>query len=92
MSTKCVPRRRCGTAVTGWLLETHPTVEEGAVVRQVCFAWKNCCQYRRKIRVRNCGTYFVYQLSPTRDCPMRYCGNGMGKLPSLFLSFCFFSG
>ena len=31
MPEKCVPIKRCGTLVTGWLNGKHPTEEEGVV-------------------------------------------------------------
>ena len=86
----CVPTRRCATHAPGWINGNHPTVDEGVVTRQVCFHWRfDCCIWKSIIKVRNCGTYFVYYLQGTPICYLRYCGNGKGKLPSLFLNFCF---
>jgi len=76
MADKCTPMFRCGTSAPGWLSGAHPTVAEGVVTRKVCFSWyNNCCEWDNTIRVRNCGAYYVYELSYTPICPARYCGN-----------------
>ena len=76
MPDTCVPKKRCGTHAPGWLSGGHPTVAEGAVRRKVCFHWSSgCCQLSSNIRVRNCGAFYVYKLSPPPACSLRYCGN-----------------
>ncbi|XP_020618027.1 uncharacterized protein LOC110055930 isoform X3 [Orbicella faveolata] len=76
MPDACVPKQRCGTHAPGWLRGGHPTVTEGAVTRKVCFHWSSgCCQLSTNIRVRNCGAFFVYKLSPPPACSLRYCGD-----------------
>ena len=76
MPEKCVPIKRCGTLVTGWLNGKHPTEEEGVVTREVCYNWNdNCCNWKNNIQVRNCGDFYVYDLIPPPDCNFRYCGN-----------------
>ena len=78
MATSCPPTSRCGTAATGWLNGGHPTVADGQVSRTVCFNWVNygCCEISTNIKVRNCGSYYVYYLSgtPSGQCDLRYCG------------------
>ena len=75
MPTACVPINRCNTRATGWLNGNHPTVADGQVTRQVCFHWSsNCSNWSTNIQVRNCGEYFVYLLSGTPGCSLRYCG------------------
>ena len=78
MPTSCPPTHRCGTHATGWLNGGHPTVADGQVSRQVCFHWVgNCCHYlSTNIKVRNCGSYYVYYLNgtPGSACNYRYCG------------------
>ena len=74
MASACVPTKRCGTAVTGWLSSPHPKMTEGIVNGIVCFHWKsNCCKVTQEIQVRNCGRFFVYKLAKTKQCPMRFC-------------------
>ena len=74
MASACVPTKRCGTAVTGWLSSPHPKMTEGIVSGTVCFHWKsNCCKVTQEIQVRNCGRFFVYKLTKTKQCPMRFC-------------------
>ena len=77
MATSCPPTSRCGTVATGWLNGGHPTVADGQVSRQVCFHYSgNCCLWSTNIKVRNCGSYYVYYLSgtPSGHCYLRYCG------------------
>ena len=75
MPTSCPPYGRCGTAATGWLNGGHPTVADGQVSRRACFHWTSgCCQWSTNIKVRNCGSYYVYYLSRTPGCYYRYCG------------------
>ena len=75
MTTLCPPGYRCGTHATGWLNGGHPTVADGQVSRQVCFHYsQNCCHWSTNIKVRNCGSYYVYYLNGTPNCSLRYCG------------------
>ena len=85
MPTQVVPTNRCGTRAPGWLRGGHPTVAQGAVSRTVCFHWSgNQCRWSRIIRVQNCGAFFVYELTPTPFCNLRYCGdNTIGEVLTL---------
>ena len=75
MPTSCTPAQRCSTDATGWLKGGHPTVADGQVSRRVCFHyWPNCCHWETDIFVRNCSSYYVYYLSGTPNCNLRYCG------------------
>ena len=77
MAESCVDMYHCNTNAPGWLNGSHPTVNEGAVQRRVCFrAYSDCCWSQTLIRVRNCGGFYVYQLKPVIGCLLRYCGNG----------------
>ena len=74
MPTWCVPTRRCGAAIPGWLNGTHPGEDEGIVARQVHFHWgSNCHYWSVDIQVKNCSGYYVYYLRETK-CNYRYCG------------------
>lgn len=85
MPNFCVSKLRCGTHAPGWLNASHPSVADGIVNVTVCFHWgSNCCYWSTKIRVRNCGGYFVYELHRVPHCSLRYCGNKwQGKKISL---------
>ena len=87
MADRCVPINHCGTQVPAWLNETYPTIAEGVVIRRICYHYSNeCCHGRHIIRIKNCGAYFVYDLSRTYYYHARYCGNGMaGKFLRMFL-------
>ena len=74
MATSCPSYRRCGTYSTGWLSGGHPSVADGQVTRTVYFNNGYCYGYSTSIKVRNCGSYYVYYLSGTPTCNLRYCG------------------
>lgn len=85
MAKRCVPEKRCGAEVGGWLNGPHPDVKEGIVNRTVCFHYgDDCCLWKTTVKVRNCGSFYVYSLK--RDVrgvyrKYRYCGNGEGPDP-----------
>ncbi|XP_053404691.1 von Willebrand factor D and EGF domain-containing protein-like [Mercenaria mercenaria] len=83
LATKCVQQYHCGTHVPLWMNGTHPTAADGVVPRQICGTnGNNCCAYKDTIRVKNCGTYYVYELKPTRGCSIAYCaGTGVPCAP-----------
>ena len=93
MADKCVPEGHCSTRYPVWLSGAHPTVSEGLVTRKACFhlAWSKsccCCFAYNGIRIKNCGTYFVYELKSVYSCPARFCGNGIiGKFLVIYLIF-----
>jgi len=75
MPTICVKKGKCGTDFPGWLRGNHPTVADGEVDRQVCFTFDGeCCDRCENIRVKNCTSYYVYELVKTSSCNQRYCG------------------
>ena len=76
MPTSPVEKHHCGTHAPGWMNGQHPTKDDGAVKRQVCFHWSdNVCLWSTEIRVRNCGGFYVYWLPRTPYCYLRYCGH-----------------
>ncbi|XP_068711530.1 uncharacterized protein [Montipora foliosa] len=80
MADTCVERYHCGAEYPGWLSGGHPSVEDGAVVRRVCFKgyYGHCCEYFVYISVRNCGGFYVYKLTPlptSSYCYYRYCAS-----------------
>ncbi|XP_073252197.1 uncharacterized protein [Porites lutea] len=86
MATTCPYRtNRCNTYATGWLNGGLPNIADGQVTRQVCFYGSkrrkprenNCCEWTTNVQVRNCGSYYVYNLitTPGGECNLRYCGN-----------------
>ncbi len=73
-------RLRCQTAAGGWLNGQHPRVQDGEVNRTVCYSYyRLCCTWSNSVKVKNCGNYYVYRLTGTPTCYLRYCGNGVGK-------------
>ena len=73
--TKCPGNTMCGTARPGWMNGVHPAVEDGVVSRKVCFSTRNSCCYKSLwIKVRSCGTFYVYYLRGIPNvCPESYC-------------------
>ena len=82
MPDKCVLKYHCGTYYPVWLSGSHPAVAEGVVTRTVCVSdYSGCCWKSNIIKLRNCSSYYVYELQRTRYSFSRYCGNaGAGKL------------
>ena len=87
MPTSPVEKHHCGTHAPGWMNGQHPTKDDGAVKRQVCFNWNNNdCLWSIEISVRNCRGFYVYRLPKTPNCWLRYCGNyGHGTYSKLSL-------
>ena len=86
MPEKCVPTGRCGTKSPGWLNGAHPSQQEGAVTREVCYHLEgNCCKWKNNIKVRNCGEFYVYELQKPPACDLRYCGDNDGRYLPNFL-------
>ena len=78
MPSFAVPVHRCGTHAPGWMNGKHPSKNEGAVLRKVCFHWdNNVCRWNIQITVRNCGWFYVYKLPRTPTCALRYCGTNV---------------
>ncbi|XP_068736614.1 uromodulin-like [Montipora capricornis] len=75
MPTSCPPTHRCNTHAPGWLSGGHPSVADGQVNKKVCFHWtSDCCLWSTTVKVRNCGSFYVYYLNSTVGCYLRYCG------------------
>jgi len=76
----CPSTHHCGAIITGWMNGTHPTQEEGIVTRRSCFHfYKKCCNWKKDIRVRNCGDFYVYELDTVPFCDARYCSDEKGN-------------
>ena len=74
MVRKCPKQQRCGTKFPAWLSGHHPTVAEGTVTRKVCINKHNHCCYKSiYIKVKKCGWYYIYKLTSTPFCNVRYC-------------------
>ena len=84
MPDQCVPRYRCGADNPGWLNDAHPTIADGVVTRKVCYHGDSgCCWRSNLIKVKNCSSYYVYELQRLhhRLTRARYCVNAdAGKL------------
>ena len=78
MMTTCPSVNKCGGRFSAWLSDDHPTVARGSVNKKVCirrFEPGDCCADSFLITVKNCGSYFIYELLPYQfSCYYRYCG------------------
>lgn len=74
MPTKRVEEENCGAMWSGWLEGEHPTVEDGKVNKTVCFSGGTGCEITKFISVKNCGSYYIYELTKPPKCDARYCG------------------
>ncbi|XP_053404804.1 uncharacterized protein LOC123555193 [Mercenaria mercenaria] len=84
MANHCVQTYHCGTHIPLWLKGTPPSQSDGIVTREVCGASaddSDCCQYKDTIRVKNCGSFFVYELKSTRGCSRAYCAGTGNTCP-----------
>ena len=64
----------CGTVGTGWMTGLHPIESGQSVERTVCFNLdQQICRNKDKIKVQNCGEYYVYLLPNTDCCNCGYC-------------------
>ncbi|XP_068711539.1 uncharacterized protein [Montipora foliosa] len=77
MADTCVKMCHCGVVYPGWLSGGHPSVEDGAVVRRVCFGRGCTCDTFVYISVRNCSGFYVYNLTsiPSSNCDYGYCAS-----------------
>ena len=74
LATTCPPVNRCNTHFPVWLSPDHPTVVEGKVIKQVCIHRDgSCCESSFNIQVKNCSSYYIYNLFYLGVCNTRYC-------------------
>ncbi|XP_037400168.1 uncharacterized protein LOC108435027 [Pygocentrus nattereri] len=76
MPETCVSPNKCGTNIALWLNGSHPRVEDGVVVRQICGnSGSDCCFHKFfPIQVKACpGNYYVYEFVKPNICNAAYC-------------------
>ena len=74
MPETVVPDHQCGTSLTSWIKGSYPPGIGKVGSAKVCFHWgEDDCQWPTEIRIRNCGSYFLYELPDTPICSLRYC-------------------
>ncbi|XP_036429013.1 uncharacterized protein LOC118809641 isoform X2 [Colossoma macropomum] len=76
MPESCVNLYRCGTTFPLWLSGSHPNLQDGVVVRQICgSSGSDCCYFKSlPIQVKACpGNYYVYEFVKTSFCNAAYC-------------------
>ncbi|XP_061188638.1 von Willebrand factor D and EGF domain-containing protein-like [Saccostrea echinata] len=94
----CVTKYHCGTKFPVWMKGQLPSVRDGVVNRHGCIALTHstnvlCCEIVLDMKVKNCGSFYVYYLKPTPFCPAAYCagetytcnvGNSGGQCKDLY--------
>uniref|UniRef100_A0A3B4EJE8 ZP domain-containing protein n=1 Tax=Pygocentrus nattereri TaxID=42514 RepID=A0A3B4EJE8_PYGNA len=76
MPESCVRPNSCGTDIPLWLSGSHPDLQDGVVVRQICGSYgSDCCFYKSlPIQVKACpGNYYVYEVVKPKFCNAAYC-------------------
>ena len=78
MVTTGPPRDRFDAYYPIWLSGSHPTVAEGKVTRNVCInKLGDCCYDLLFIQLKNCGSYYIYNLINPGICNARYCSTDL---------------
>ena len=75
----------CGTHRIAWMTTPHPTILDGIVLRDICFAWSGKqCDFggNFSISVAACPasdqeTFYIYQLKKPTSCRNAYCALGI---------------
>ncbi|KAL7869927.1 hypothetical protein AOLI_G00139150 [Acnodon oligacanthus] len=76
MPETCVSPYGCSTGTPLWLNGSHPSLQDGVVVRQICgSSFSDCCYFKSlPIRVKACpGNYYVYEFARPNFCNAAYC-------------------
>ncbi|WAQ95343.1 OIT3-like protein, partial [Mya arenaria] len=63
----------CGTSLPIWMNGLLPQPSDGIVSREACQKYVGSCDLRLHVEVKNCGDFYVYKLSPTREDNTAYC-------------------
>nr|XP_022297908.1 uncharacterized protein LOC111107161 [Crassostrea virginica] len=87
MPTTCVPQNRCGTRSPIWLNGNEPTIDDKTTNMKACVntgITETCsCNKQIDIQIRNCSSFFVYNLTATSSCPERYCFGDTGNCKTM---------
>ncbi|XP_076071801.1 uncharacterized protein LOC143043313 [Mytilus galloprovincialis] len=74
MPTKCLNGGfKCGTSKPIWMQGSYPS--DGKIVNATACAssYNGCCNISYNIQVKNCSTFYIYNLTPTFGCSQAYC-------------------
>ncbi|CAG2200141.1 unnamed protein product [Mytilus edulis] len=74
MPTKCLNGGfKCGTSKPIWMQGSYPS--DGEIVNATACAssYNGCCNISYNIQVKNCSTFYIYNLTPTFGCSQAYC-------------------
>ncbi|CAF1547292.1 unnamed protein product, partial [Adineta ricciae] len=69
-----VPASNCNTNSPGWYSGVYPSIAGDTTNGTVCYTWPgNTCIYSNSIEVTNCNGYYVFALTASFRCSIRYC-------------------
>ena len=75
MPTSCQPTNRCGTHITNWKNGRYPQQQMVRSAGRCVFTeLQVVVNFQQKIKVRNCGSYYVFYLNGVPTCYSLYCG------------------
>lgn len=70
----CPESGSCGTDNPIWLNDSYPEVADGIVVKTVCVrSTISCCGSSFTIEIKNCSSYYSFNLTNVPMCNQRYC-------------------
>lgn len=74
MPTTCVHGGfKCGTAKPIWMQGSFPNDGEILNVTACAASYNGCCDISYDIQVKNCSSFYIYNLTPTVGCSQAYC-------------------
>ena len=74
LATCPVHYTNCDTNSAGWYSGMFPSLAGDTTSGTVCYSWlTNTCLYNNTISVTNCNGYYVFALTSSPRCSLRYC-------------------
>ena len=69
-----IPNGRCGLHIPGYLVGSYPETVGDITTAKVCFKYgSNDCYKESPTKIRNCGSFFVYEFQEAPWCQLGYC-------------------
>ncbi|KAL8559854.1 hypothetical protein ACOMHN_030190 [Nucella lapillus] len=74
--TYCVPYAHCHAWYPTWLDlqgQALPPTGKKIEARACSNSYHSCCEWSSRVIVKNCGSFYVYNLNRLANCPSAYC-------------------